>query len=458
MSALLLVCASVTSQSPFRVTRFAALPLVSSPFPAQMARGDVDGDGDLDLVVVNDFLDTQVLINDGRGGFVDETASRLVSPVYQDSTCVDLADIDGDGDLDVLVGNEDGVSNEVHVNDGAGVFTNVTWSALPYQAFDTKNSVVADFDGDGDADWLAVGPDGSRFYENNGVGVFSDRTAAWLSAAPISLGSELVKAPEAADLDGDGDLDVLLAGANGLLLNQGGAFAVGPWQPPYNAHAQSWLADFDGDGDVDIVSQSGRALYQNQGNAVFVDVTASAGLSTTQWGLGAFDIDLDGDVDILTSTHVAWNDGAGVFHYVPSPAPVTQAELRAAVAADYDGDGDLEPPGLPNLLRHVDAPAPPGIGSGYAVELHTRPGAVDPGVLIASIGGGALSLGPYGTLQLDPATAVVVGSQVGATPLVVTWTLPNLPALVGTPLHYQGVVLDALQGLVITNTFGELVQ
>lgn len=457
LSSLLLLCVTAPAQSQFRLTRFAPLPLGN--FPVQMASGDVDGDGDLDLVVANDFFATQVLINDGNGGFVDETASRLVSPPILDSTCIDLADIDGDGDLDVLLGNEDGVSNVVYTNDGTGVFTDVSATALPPQTFDTKNSVVADFDSDGDVDWLAVGPDGSRFYENNGAGVFTDQTAVWLAAVPINLGNESVQVPDAADLDGDGDLDVVLPGVSGVLWNQNGAFAVSPWQLPSNMSSQVWLEDVDGDGDVDLFASSGRRLYENQGNGFFLDVSAAAGVAgSALMAWGVFDIDLDGDVDILRATDIGWNDGTGVFTYVVSPSQSGHGILRAAVAADYDGDGDLEPPGLPNLLRHVDAPVPPVIGNNYVVQLHTRTGGVYPGLVVAASGAGVLPIGPFGTLQLDPATALVVGAQTSVTPLSVTWALPNVPALVGTPLNYQGVVFDPLQGIVVTNTFGELVQ
>jgi len=100
----------------------------------------------------------------------------------------------------------------------------------------------------------------------------------------------------------------------------------------------------------------------------------------------------------------------------------------------------------------------PAIGGSYAVELHTRQGGVYPGLLVASSGAGVLPIGPFGALKLDPASALVVGAQAGVTPLVVTWTIPNVPASAGTPLNYQGVVVDPLQGVVVTNTFGELVQ
>ncbi|MFN3242214.1 MAG: FG-GAP-like repeat-containing protein [Planctomycetota bacterium] len=452
----LVLCAAASAQSPFRATRFATLP--QNLNPVKLTSGDLDGDGDLDLVAANDFFAAQVLINDGNGGFVDESATRLTSPAFVDNHCVDLVDIDGDGDLDLLMGNEDFVSNEVYVNNGAGVFTNVTATALPAQAFDTKNHVVADFDGDGDADWLAVGPDGCRYYENNGAGVFSDQTAVRLLNVPLGLGFEYYQAPPARDLDGDGDLDVLVPGVGGLLLNQNGVLTPAATQLPAAASGAHWLVDVDGDGDIDVFASYGRLLYENLGNGVFVDVTGNSGVASTVPGYGAFDVDDDGDVDLVRPAEIGFNDGTGVFTFVASSQQVSFGVYRGAVAADYDGDGDLDLPGLPNFLRHVDATAPPVIAGNYSVELHTRTGGAYPGLLVASFGAGVLPLGPIGTLRLDPASALVVGAQTGASPLTVTWALPNVPALVGTPLNYQGVVFDPLVGVTITNTFGESVQ
>ena len=171
-----------------------------------------------------------------------------------------------------------------------------------------------------------------------------------------------------------------------------------------------------------------------------------------------FDVDRDGDVDTLASNGIWLNDGSGVFQLQPMPMSLPGGYL-GRVPADYDGDGDLELPGLPNLLHHVSAATPPTIGGSYSVELNTRPGVPSLAVICGALGAGTTSLGPWGTLRLDPASVGIVGVQFLTTPpTTLIWTLPNLPSLVGTPLHYQAILDDPLVGLVTTNTFRDVVQ
>ncbi|MBM4063743.1 MAG: hypothetical protein FJ265_21985, partial [Planctomycetes bacterium] len=146
ITCLLLFAVPLAAQR-FYPTRHAHLPAI--PGGLCFARGDLDGGGDLDLVVANDYAASQVLLNDGNGLFVDATAGRLVSPAVNDAHAIALADLDGDGDLDLVVGHEDYVGNRVYRNNGAAVFSDVTATALPTPVFDTKNLVLADFDGDG---------------------------------------------------------------------------------------------------------------------------------------------------------------------------------------------------------------------------------------------------------------------------------------------------------------------
>jgi hypothetical protein len=446
----------LAAQSSFLPTRHAGLPPL---FPAMIASGDLDGDGDLDLAVANDFGPIQLLLNDGNGRFVDGTAGRIVSPGAIDNHAIDLADIDGDGDLDLLAANEDLLPNLVYRNNGAGVFTDISATALPPNAFDTKNQVIADFDGDGDLDWLTIDFGGCHFYENGGAGVFVDATATRLLGVSNTLGDEWLTMPKAADLDGDGDLDVLAPGVAGLLRNQNGALSPFPTQLPALAAEPHWLADVDGDGDLDLFATNGTRLFLNQGNATFVAAPATALPNAAGARYGCFDVDRDGDVDVFAATGLLLNNGTGLFTFAPAGQVVAAGLQLAAVAADYDGDGDSELPGLPNFLHHVRAPVPPVLGSSYSVELHTRPGAATLGAVFGAFGPGSIALGPWGSLRLDPASAVIVFVQfLTPTPSTVSWALPNVPSLVGTNLYYQAIVDDPRVGLVSTNTFRDIVQ
>ncbi|MBL8731207.1 MAG: VCBS repeat-containing protein [Planctomycetes bacterium] len=457
---LSLLTLPLVGQSPFRTTRHAGLPTIN--VGDKFAAGDLDGDGDIDLFVANDNSPNQLLLNDGNGRFVDATAGRFVmQPGWNASHSVDLADIDGDGDLDILIGNDDNISNRVYTNDGFGFFTDVTATALPANAWFTENQVVADFDGDGDVDWFTVDGGACHFYANNGVGVFTDASATRLSGLPYLSGHRFDVTPFAVDIDGDGDLDAMIplyTGAPYLIRNQGGVLSPNPTQLPATAAgAAHWFADYDGDGDPDIFANRGNFLFQNQGNGTFVDVTSQAFPSAPSNAIACVDVDNDGDLDLVTTSRIWLNNGNGTFTALVVATSLSYGFNCGVAAADFDGDGDIDLPGKPNFLRQVNAPTAPARGSNYSVEFHARPGSVVGAC--AALAVGQLPAGPFGVLRLDPATAAPLAvATITTGPLVLSWSLPNLPALAGLELHYQSLVVDALEGPVLGNLIRDVVQ
>lgn len=461
---LLLATVSLSAQSPFRTTRHAGLPRIQ--VGDKFASGDLDGDGDIDLFVANDNAANQLLLNDGLGRFTDATAGRFVmQPGWNASHSVDLADIDNDGDLDILIGNDDNLSNRVYRNNGLGFFTDVTATALPPNAHFTECQVVADFDGDGDVDWFTVDGGPCHYYANNGLGVFTDVSATRLSGLPNLIGARYNVTPFAADVDGDGDLDVMVpaittaGGSTVLLRNQGGVLSPNPTQLPNVVTGfTNWFADVDQDGDPDVFANDGSKLLQNQGNGTFVDVTATAFPSAPANGFASFDADDDGDLDLVTTTTLWLNRGNGTFVAQAASTSLTWGYNLGVAAADFDGDGDIDLPGKPNFLRQVDAPTLPTRGSTYTVEFHTRPGVTSLVGAFVALGAGSVPVGPFGVLRLDPATLATLAVQnVTAGPLVVSWNIPNVPALAGTALHYQSCVLDPVAGTVLSNTIRDVV-
>ena len=175
---------------------------------------DVDGDGDLDAVLGNaadrftglGVAQNALWINDGSGNF---TAVPL--PADTDATYgVALADADGDGDLDLWTANEgilDGRTgqNRVFLNDGAGAFAA---APVPRDDDDAYGVAVADLDGDGDNDAVFGGwREQMTLWLNDGAGALSDATPPRVTRATSSnLGDHTL-----VDVDGDGDDDLVVA-------------------------------------------------------------------------------------------------------------------------------------------------------------------------------------------------------------------------------------------------------
>ncbi len=180
-----------------------------NPF-LSVALGDVDGDGDLDLVTGSYGWLNQVYLNDGKGAFTD--SMQVLGSLSTRS--IALGDVDGDGDLDLVEGNGDGESNRVYLNDGKGMFIG-TRQALGTAR--TKSIALGDVDGDGDLDLVAGNYDQpNHVYLNNGKGIFTDSGQA--------LGSFSTNSIALSDMDDDGDPD-LVAGSSGqsnrVYLNDG---------------------------------------------------------------------------------------------------------------------------------------------------------------------------------------------------------------------------------------------
>lgn len=182
---------------------------------------DIDNDKDLDIILADAGQTTQpqlpasgapnvLLINDGKGNFTKDTSGILpqTNGATQD---MEAGDLDNDGDLDLVIGNENG--NEVWINNN-GKFTDMTESLLPDPPapVETREIDLADIDNDGDLDLFVanVGWRGldarNMLYINNGSGSFED-----VSKTNIPRNLEWTLDVEFADLDNDKDLDIVLA-------------------------------------------------------------------------------------------------------------------------------------------------------------------------------------------------------------------------------------------------------
>jgi len=422
--------------------------------------GDVDGDGDLDMLVTGvtstgSYI-TRLYFNDGNGNFTKGIqSSDGGSPLFtgvQYGSC-DFGDVDDDGDLDLIVTGRNSTNSPVailYINDGTGSFTvspqssTVSGTAV-FAGMYSGTADFVDYDNDGDLDLLITGAFSSslytRLYRNNGSGGFSYYSAAGLADMAVGSASfadfngdtylDLVltgytssgyyraylyinnkngtftkndqssdgtsavftgvrdSSCDVADVDGDGDLDVIVTGNMQstpyytaiLYINDGaGSFTVSPQSSTVSGTAvftgvyfgSSSFADVDGDGDMDLFINGYSAsngynshLYINDGSGNFTKESQSSGESVsvfegTYYGQGVFaDIDSDGDKDLIVtgyayrggsvaSASLYRNDGRGRFSGIRAVRDSSQSY------ADVDGDGDLD-----LLVTGIDSAATP---------------------------------------------------------------------------------------------------
>ncbi len=312
-----------------------------------VALADMDGDGDLDLVVGNDGEQNRVLLNNGSGAFTDGT---LGFGTGSDAThALVLGDVDGDGDPDVAVGNFF-QQNRVYLNDGAGNLTDGTMD-FGTGADATYSLDIGDLDGDGDLD-LAVANffQQNKVYLNDGTGDFST------AERDFGTGNDRSYAVGLGDLDEDGDLDLAVGNdfeQNLVYLNDGdGDFTGGPWSFGTGDERTRALAlgDVDGDGAADIVvgNEGGaNAVYLNQGSGAWNAAASPGSGSESTWALALADVDGDGDLDLATANFgqqnvVYLNDGAGSFTDGDRNLGTGTGASFSVALGDVNQDGDID--------------------------------------------------------------------------------------------------------------------
>lgn len=347
-------------------------------FSSGCSSADFDGDGDLDLYVLN-YGPNVFYRNNGNGTFTDiSRESGLDGAAWSLSAC--WFDYDNDGDLDVFTANYleydsgkfrdfyqpsgypgplsySGQPDTLHRNNGDGTFTDVTREAGVFNPGGrAMSATVADLNNDGFLDiYVANDAMENYFYQNTGKGSFKEN--ALLMGLAFGEGGQGVSSmgPCVGDVDRDGRPDVFIPdmGYGSLLMNRGEFFEDQTARRKVAVvcgQYTGWggvLFDYDNDGYPDIFVANGDAhheygeedvLLRNDGKGHFVDVAGQSGPYFKQKyvGRGAAygDFDNDGDVDLLIvnlndSPRLLRNDGGNANNYLTVDARLPNGKSTA---------------------------------------------------------------------------------------------------------------------------------
>jgi hypothetical protein len=302
------------------------------------ALGDFDGDGDLDAFLTKQFGGQQLWLNNGDGDFTN--AGLTLDSAYGFEAIA--LDIDGDGDLDAVVNHWFGDSWRVWLNDGSGNLASGTYALGP----NSRGAALGDLDDDGDADAFLAHDGSDRFvYFADVPGQPMTRRVRYTEAADSS--GPAVKPVALGDVEGDGDLDVISAtdGTNRLWLNGGLAnLTLGKTLGTGRSNGVA-LGDLNGDGLLDAViakfGAASTAIVSNTSGPL--NVTRQLPAADGAWDVQFGDLDGDGDLDAFIADETAsqvWLNAEPtdlVVSVSASPAAVRGGETLFTIRATNAG-------------------------------------------------------------------------------------------------------------------------
>jgi FG-GAP-like repeat len=306
-----------------------------------LAVGDVNGDGKQDIVLANQTTNTaptaliQVLLGNGDGTFQPAIPT---DPAGAQPNAIELKDINGDGKVDLVVGDPNETYVYLSVGDGTFHTSAIIPAAGPF--------AVADVNGDGKPD-LLISAGVTEILLGNGDGTFTLKSSTYPANTSASSSTMLV-----ADFNGDSKADIAVY--NVLLFGNGdGTFQGDPALTLTDSGAFGLFAagDFNGDTSLDIAAASGRTnnlyILLNNGNGGFI-VAHTYPLGFALQGISAADVNKDGKLDLLLSVvnattgalslQVMLGNGDGTFAAPTTALASIPSALSHGDVADFNGD------------------------------------------------------------------------------------------------------------------------
>lgn len=245
--------------------------------------GDVDNDGDLDLIFCNGGATgrfgggpPKLFLNDGTGHYADGTTGGFPTGTITEQSDIVFGDVDNDFDLDILLGCRN-VASRLWINNGTGVFTNV---AFPPDGA-SYSCDFGDINGDGDLDLISIEGGADKLFSNDGTGVYTNISSEISPNSAIDDNDSRFF-----DYDNDGDLDYIVASLgsverifknNGPMAGADFTQVTGLINSPVDSSLDVKVGDVTGDGKIDVITAQGESgsfvdrIYINIGDNTYVD-------------------------------------------------------------------------------------------------------------------------------------------------------------------------------------------
>ena len=315
-----------------------------------VSTGDLNGDGHLDIVIANGRhwpLISRVFLGDGKGHF--STGYDLGDAAFR-SYSGHLADMDGDGTLDVVLSNDTPDPKLIYLNDGKGRFRAGTHYGVP--EWPTRNATLADLNGDGSTDIVVAN-------RSEDVGNFICMNKGRAQIDPcFQFSKESATTITAADFNRDGAIDLVVPHRDGgqsyvYLAEPKATYSISkriPFGPADADIRMTSAGDFDGDGLLDLVAIADErktvTLYFGRKDRTFSDGVPIDNGGVVPYGLATSDLNGDGKLDVVVGNVAA---PSTVFFNAGSGRDFTPVRFNDSVGvsfgfaiADFNNDGLLD--------------------------------------------------------------------------------------------------------------------
>ena len=328
---------------------------------------DLDGDGDKDILSASHWDDKIAWYEnkDGQGDFYN--TQKIISETINGAGSVLAVDVDGDGDNDVIATSSLDYDVVWFENtDGLGTFGQAQF--IDDDLYSVSKVFASDIDNDGDIDIFCLARGKVFWFENiDGLGTFG------LAQQIDSIGNNTHYSMDFGDLDGDGDLDFSVASSYRLIyfLNLDGQGTFGARQEieDYLYDAESTkIADIDGDGDNDILFTGDKTdsdyvgWSENlDGAGTFSDIQLITTIINNPKDISVFDMDNDGDLDVVSAAQgnggvIAWyenTDGLGDFENTQQVISTSLNSPFDLFVTDINQDNSLDLISISNFGNRI---------------------------------------------------------------------------------------------------------